>query len=64
MSKDIKKRFSVYTYSFVKEKSATYTHWSEGLNMVIVKDGVKITLNSEEIKQLVSSLPRTIGGQY
>ena len=61
---DVSKRFSVHTYSIINEGSPMYAHWSEGLKMIIVKDGVTLKLNSEEIKQLVKALPRTIGGSY
>ena len=55
--------FSVHTYSLINNKKK-YTHWSTGLKMIIEKDGKSITLDSGEIKQLVESLPRTIGGKY
>jgi len=41
-----------------------YTHWSNGITMYIEKDGVKMELNGDEVKQLVKSLPRTVGGKY
>jgi len=56
--------FSVHTYSIIDEDGPVYVHWSEGLKMIIVKDGVTLKLNSEEIKQLVKALPRTLGGSY
>ena len=55
--------FDVTTYSLL-DKNVKYCHWSEGLNMIIEKNGVTITLNSEEIQQIVKSLPRTVGGSY
>lgn len=56
--------FSVFTLQSI-EVGATYvSHWSKGLTMFIVKDGINICLNEEEIKDLVKSLPRTIGGKY
>ena len=55
--------FNIATYSLL-DKDVKYCHWSEGLNMVIEKNGVTIKLNSEEIQQIVKSLPRTIGGRY
>jgi hypothetical protein len=61
---DVSKRFSVHTYSIINEGSPMYVHWSEGLKMIIVKDGVTLKLNSEEIEQLVKALPRTVGGTY
>jgi hypothetical protein len=57
-------KFSVNTYSIINENSPTYVHWSEGLKMFIIKDGVTMRLNSEEIQQLVKALPRTVGGTY
>ena len=56
--------FSVGTYSIINENTHKYCHWSEGLKMVISKNGVTIKLNSDEIQELVKSLPRTIGGSY
>jgi hypothetical protein len=55
--------FNVATYSLL-DKDVKYCHWSEGLNMIIEKNGVTIRLNSEEIQQIVKSLPRTFGGRY
>lgn len=55
--------FNVTTYSLL-DKGVKYCHWREGLNMVIEKNGVTIKLNSEEIQQIVKSLPRTIGCRY
>lgn len=55
--------FNVATYSLL-DKDVKYCHWSEGLNMIIEKNGVTIKLNSEEIQQIVKSLPGTIGGSY
>lgn len=55
--------FNVATYSLL-DKDVKYCHWSEGLNMIIEKNGVTIKLNSEEIQQIVKSLPRTFGGRY
>jgi hypothetical protein len=56
--------FSVGTYSIINEITSKYCHWSKGLKMVISKNGITIKLNSDEIKELVNSLPRTIGGSY
>lgn len=56
--------FQVGTYSLDQQGSNSYCHWSEGLKMVIEKDGVTIKLEGDEIKKLVGSLPRTIGGVY
>lgn len=56
--------FSVGTYSIINKNTPKYCHWSEGLKMVIIKNGITIKLNSDEIQELVKSLPRTIGGSY
>jgi len=56
--------FSAFTYSIIIDSIPKYCHWSEGLKMVISKNGVTIKLNSDEIQELVKSLPRTIGGSY
>jgi len=61
---DVSNGFSVNTYSIINENSPAYAHWSEGLKMVIIKDGVTMRLNSEEIQQIVKALPRTVGGTY
>ena len=57
-------QFNVVTYSIEEDGVLEYCHWSEGLNMIITKDGVTLTLNGEEIQQLVKCLPRTIGRTY
>jgi hypothetical protein len=60
-----KNDFSVFTFTSVDNSTEKmYTHWSTGLKMYISKDGVTMVLDPEEIKQLVKSLPRTIGGTY
>lgn len=56
--------FKVGTYSLYKQGYSSYCHWSEGLKMVIEKDGVVMRLEGEEINKLVKSLPRTVGGVY
>ena len=56
--------FKVGTYSLYKQGDSSYCHWSEGLKMVIEKDGVVMKLEGEEIEKIVRSLPRTIGGVY
>lgn len=60
----IKQRFDVVTYTIQEGEGMGYCHWSEGLNMIITKGDVILKLNSEEIQQIISSLPRTIGGTY
>ena len=61
---DPTQRFDVMTYTIEEDGVFEYCHWSDGLNMIIVKDGVTLTLNGEEIQQLVKCLPRTIGRTY
>jgi len=57
--------FSVYTLTDVSNQEKwSYAHWSKGLTMFIKKGDISITLSSEEIIELVKSLPRTIGGKY
>ena len=56
--------FKVGTYSLYNQDNNSYYHWSEGLKMVIEKNGSIMKLEGEEINKLVSSLPRTIGGVY
>jgi len=60
---DPTQRFDVVAYT-IEEGVSEYCHWSEGLNMIIAKDGVTLTLNGEEIRQLVRCLPRTLGRTY
>lgn len=61
---NIETNFSVFTTTIIEDDGPAYVHWSEGLKMYITKDGVTIKLNPEEIKQLVKSLPQTVGGTY
>lgn len=56
--------FEVGTYTLISEDTQDYCHWSEGLKMVIKKDGVVIRLQGDEIEKVVKSLPRTFGGTY
>lgn len=54
-----------FAYSYIEGYTdSMYPHWSENLNMVIIKDGVAIKLNSNEISALVKQLPKTVGGVY
>lgn len=57
-------KFSVCTLTKMTDTKSKYTHWSDGLEMYIQKDGKSIKLDSEEIEELVKTLPRTIGGSY
>ena len=59
-----KDNFEVHTLEYIDKDSKNYRRWSEGLKMYITKNNVTITLNEDEIQQLVKSLPRTIGGSY
>lgn len=54
-------KFNVIT---INKNTDKWSHWSEGLEMFIEKDGISLKLNSEEIQQLVKTLPRTFGGSY
>ena len=57
-----KNDFQVYAVTTISEPG--YTHWSDGLTMYIIKDGITMKLNSEEVGQLVKALPQTMGGIY
>ena len=59
-----KNDFQVYALEVVDKYTTGYVHWAEGLTVYIVKDGVTMKLNSEEIKQVVKALPETVGGRY
>ena len=59
-----KKDFQVYGLSVVDKDTRGYVHWAEGLTLYIIKDGVTMKLNSEEIKLVVKALPETVGGRY
>lgn len=59
-----KNDFRVYALEVVDKDTTGYVHWAEGLTVYIVKDGVTMKLNSEEIKQVVKALPETVGGRY
>ena len=58
----VSKSFNVFTMS--SHNNRGYEHWARGTTMVIEKNGVKMTLSSEELQQLVKALPRTVGGRY
>jgi hypothetical protein len=59
-----KKKFLVYTITKLPDDAPKYCHWAEALSMTICKDGITLKLDSEEIQQLVKSLPKTMGGSY
>ena len=56
--------FNVGTYTIITDDMPGYCHWSEGLKMVMEKDGVVMELEGDEIKKVIKSLPRTFGGTY
>ncbi len=56
--------FNVITYEKPETNNIEWKHWSEGLVMMITKGNKTIILDSEEIKKLVKTLPRTFGGSY
>jgi hypothetical protein len=59
-----KNDFQVYALEVVDKDTTGYVHWAEGLTLYIIKDGVTMKLNSEEIKLVVKALPETVGGRY
>jgi len=59
-----KNDFQVYALEVVDKDTTGYVHWAEGLTVYIVKDGVTMKLNPEEIKLVVKALPETVGGRY
>lgn len=56
----------VYSYTIVKDPKPflVAVNWWEGLRLVIEKDGQKITLEDQEVAELVRKLPRTFSGKY
>jgi len=57
--------FDVYSYAMIDKTDAhKWHHWTKGLKMVIIKNGITIELCGEEIQQLVNTLPRTFGQSY
>jgi len=48
----------------VNDDDTLYPHWAEGTKCFIAKDDIEITLDSEELQDLVRQLPRTISGKY
>ena len=59
-----KNDFQVCPLEVVDKDTTGYVHWAEGLTLYIIKDGVTMKLNSEEIKLVVKALPETVGGRY
>ncbi len=59
-----KNDFQVYALEVVHKDTTGYVHWTEGLTLYIVKDGVTMKLNSEEIQQVAKALPETVGGKW
>jgi hypothetical protein len=59
------KDFNVFSYSICNTDGLfEYSHWTEGLKMIIIKNGITIELEPNEIQQLVNTLPRTFGQSY
>ena len=58
MSNEKQSSFQVYAVEYKGENEERYIHWSGGLVLYIIKDGVKMKLISDEIKQLVKALPK------
>ena len=56
--------FQVYALEVVDKDTTGYVHWAEGLTLYIIKDGVTMKLNSEEIQQVAKALPETVGGKW
>jgi hypothetical protein len=61
---DNKNDFQVYALEVVDKDTTGYVHWAEGLTLYIIKDGVTMKLNSEEIQQVAKALPETVGGKW
>jgi hypothetical protein len=59
-----KNDFQVYALEVVDKDTTGYVHWAEGLTLYIVKNGVTMKLNSEEIQQIAKALPETVGGKW
>jgi hypothetical protein len=59
-----KNDFQVYALEVVDKDTTGYVHWAEGLTLYIVKNGVTMKLNSEEIQQVAKALPETVGGKW
>ena len=59
-----KNDFQVYALEVVDKDTTGYVHWSEGLTLYIVKNGVTMKLNSEESQQVAKALPETVGGKW
>jgi len=61
---DNKNDFQVYALEVVDKDTTGYVHWAEGLTLYIIKDGITMKLNSEEIQQVAKALPETVGGKW
>ena len=61
MKPKVNKDFCVTT---TRIEDGNYSKWHHGTVMTIAKNGVEIELDGKEIQELVSTLPRTIGGVY
>jgi hypothetical protein len=57
--------FNVFSYSICNTDGLfEYSHWTKGLKMIIIKNGITIELDGEEIQQLVNTLPRLLSQSY
>jgi hypothetical protein len=57
--------FNVFSYSICNTDGLfEYSHWTKGLKMIIIKNGITIELDGEEIQQLVNTLPRLFSQSY
>lgn len=62
--KPISPDFGVFSYPIGNTDGLFECSETNGLKMVITKNGVTIELESDEIQQLVNTLPRTFGQSY
>ena len=56
--------FNVFSYSICDTDVNKWHHWTKGLKMIIIKNGITIELDGEEIQQLVNTLPRLLSQSY
>lgn len=50
------KKFNVYSYKTVDSSKPTYEHVIENSTLVITKNGITLTLNDDEIIQVVNAI--------
>jgi hypothetical protein len=48
----------------LKEENSTFGPWYKGLILTLTKDGVTITLNEEEIVEMMKSFPTPLRGSF